>query len=297
MRITLIGPPLAVGSGTAGYGVRLKRALEGRGHSVSVVSPGQSWEGASIALERVVGADVLRLGGGWHADAMRAIGRRAWGRTAFADLRAVRSARVVVVNSRMVQRDLERRGIASTLVRTGVDLERFRPGPGGEALLFVGHGWRRKNLRAAVEVARRLGRPLWVAGRDSRRTLRLGRARWRLGSDLVDLGPHIDPASVFPRVGAVLHPTRYDPAANLVLEAMAAGVPVVSTRRDGMAELLPDPLVVTDPDEVDALVQATRFALAGGRDLGATLRQCAEAWPDSRNARELEALVDRGWNG
>lgn len=297
MRIALITRSLGPGAGTAGYAARLRCALVVRGHEVDVVAPGEATAGASIALERVRGADLLRLGGGWHVDAMRAVGRWPGVRLPLSDELAVRTARVVVVNSRLVQRALHVRGIRTTVVRTGVDLARFRPGEGGEALLFVGHGWRRKNLRAAVAAAARLSRPLWVAGRDSRRRTRLRRARAVLGSRLVDLGPTIDPAAVFGQVAAVVHPTRYDPASNLVLEAMAAGVPVVSTRWDGSAELLPSELVIRNPLDDAEIARRIRTALAGGRDLGGTLRRVVSAWPDSRNARELESLIDRGWNG
>ena len=226
---------------------------------------------------------------------MRAI-HRPPGLTPLVDLRAVHTARVVVANSLMVQRDLAARGIRSVVVRTGVDPGRWPSPEDPRALLFVGHGWRRKNLRAAVRaVAAVPGLPLWVAGRDSRRRIRLHRARAVLGDRLLDLGEQIDPAAVLPFVAAVVHPTLYDPASNLVLEAMASGVPVVTTARDGSAELLPAGLVVRDPLDSDEVARRIRFALAGGRALGAALRETVSAWPDSRNAYELEQLVDRGW--
>jgi glycosyltransferase involved in cell wall biosynthesis len=295
---TLVTGAFGRGQGTGGYAVRLRRALEHRGHTVHVVAPGQPTRGVTIGLDRVPHMDVLRLGGGWHTDARRALHRFPWTADAWRDRRAVRTAGVVVVNSVMVQRALSDRGIRAVVVRTGVDT--FRPVATGprSALLFAAHGWRRKNFRTAMRVAARFpDRPVWVAGRDGARRRRLWWARRFLGDRLVDHGPTADLRPLLDRAALVLHPTRYDPASNLVLEAMAAGVPVLTTRCDGSAELLPAALVAPDPTDVDDLVVRARDALAGGRTLGAALRATAEDWPDSRNAERLDHLITRMRNG
>lgn len=297
MELTVVTDGFALGSGTAGYATRLVRELATRGHAVQVVGRGGPRHGAVIALERVPYADVWRPGGGWHADAMRAIGRRRWSLEVVRDWRAASTAGAILANSRMVADALWQRGFRSEVVRTGVDLERFRPTSEREdAVLFLGHGWRRKNFRGAVLATALLpGRPrLWVGGRDSRRVRRLAWARQILGDRLVDLGPVVDAADVVPKVTVVVHPTRYDPASNLVLEAMASGVPIVTTNRDGSGEILPRALVVPDPEDVGALGRALLFGREGGPSLGRALRETVEAWPDSRNARELEQLIQRG---
>ncbi len=296
MRITLITRACGPGSGTAGYAHRLAGALLTLGHEVTIVPPKTPTRGYRLALERILHADLLRLGGGWHIDAMRAVGRRPGLRTPLLDRLAVHTAKIVVVNSRMVQRDLRARGIRSAVVRTGVDRERFPlrdPSRASDALLFVGHGWRRKNFRTAVLAAARIPhRPLWIAGRDGARRRRLRWARHILGSRAVDLGPSIDTAAVLPQVAAVLHPTLYDPASNLVLEAMAAGVPVITSARDGSAELLPSTLVLRDPHDHAELARRVMRALEDGPRLGQALHRVASRWPDDRNAAELVRLLE-----
>lgn len=298
MVITLVTRSATVGSGTAGYAFRLRRALEARGHEVYVRAPGAPTVGVTVGLERVPHLDVVRLGGGWHTDARRAIGRFPYTADAWRDRRTVRTARVTVVNSRMVRDALARRGFPSTVLRTGVDLQRFQPGEEQGALVFLAHGWRRKNFRMAMSAAAQIpNRPVWVGGRDGRRRGHLAWARSLLGARLEDLGPEVDAACVLPQASVVLHPTRYDPASNLVLEAMASGVPIVSTVHDGSAELLPSEFVVRNVDDVADLTRCCHAALEGGRALGTALRLVAEAWPDSRNAEGLEHVITRYVHG
>src|SRR4030095_14411272 len=96
------------------------------------------------------------------------------------------------------------------------------------AVLFVGSGWERKGLRYATEAVSSLGQKfrLFVAGRgrghkvDDRATQRLGVVR--------DLPALYAAADIF------LLPTLYDPFSNACLEALAAGLPVVTTRDKGL---------------------------------------------------------------
>src|SRR5207244_4154018 len=64
-------------------------------------------------------------------------------------------------------------------------------------------------------------------------------------------------------------PSRQEAFGNVVLEACAAGVPVVTTRRAGAAELLQGPLaalVVDDPEDLVALARALAHALGPEHD-------------------------------
>lgn len=108
--------------------------------------------------------------------------------------------------------------------------------PAGEFVaLFVGSGWERKGLRHAVRAVNALKIPatLVVAGRgDSRGLPASGRVKF--------LGPLGSP-----RLGAVLAaadvfvlPTLYDPFSNACIEALAAGLPVITTTANGFAEII-----------------------------------------------------------
>ena len=104
------------------------------------------------------------------------------------------------------------------LLRPGVDLERFQPVPGepcrerGRQALFVARNPRLKGLRTAQEGARLAGTSLRVAGDE-------------------------DVAALHREADVLLHPTYYDTASLVVLEALASDVPPITTQRDGHADL------------------------------------------------------------
>lgn len=265
---------------------------------------------------------VFRAGGGAHAAWLRE--RHGWRWRLHPrhraeldiDRRAVLGARMVIANSHMAAGDLQRcYGLPAArirVIRNGVDGVRFAPRGevrevartawrvpvGGRVALFLGTGFRRKGLRVAVRAFSRAAGPrdrLVVAGRDAHPGRFLRPARALLGERLVVLGPVSEPEGVLPGADALVLPTRYDPAANVTLEALSCGVPPVTSRRDGNAEVLPDPLVVTDPGDVDGFARALGYAWEAGT--GRAWRELAEAWPVSRNGEAVETLYRELWDG
>jgi UDP-glucose:(heptosyl)LPS alpha-1,3-glucosyltransferase len=164
------------------------------------------------------------------------------------------------------------------LARPGVDLDTFQPpsataaGPGrssrpGEVrLLFAGHNFVLKGLRWALEAqaqARRQGidARLVVAGRGP-----IG--SFSALADRLNLAPHVQFAGAVSRDALarlyrdsdlLMHPTFYDPFPRVIVEALASGVPVVTTAACGGSELITpgqNGFVVGDPRQVAALTDA-----------------------------------------
>jgi glycosyltransferase involved in cell wall biosynthesis len=93
-----------------------------------------------------------------------------------------------------------------------------------------------------------------------------------------------------------VYPTRYDSCALSVLEALAAGLPVVTTRRSGSGELIEsgrDGIVLERADDPEELRRSIA-ALAEDRTLLAQLgkngRRVAEANSWERMAERYESL-------
>lgn len=162
----------------------------------------------------------------------------------------------------------------------GVDAMRFSPavrplrreatrrvlglGPADVAVLLVGQGFARKGLRPLLEAMAAIRDPRWrlvVVGRGkpgawSARAERLG-----LGGRVVFVGHAPDPEAYYAAADVFALPTFFDPFANATLEAMAAGLPVVTSRKNGAAEILRpgvDGVVLDRPDDVPGLAAALR---------------------------------------
>ena len=154
------------------------------------------------------------------------------------------------------------------VVHNGIPLERFRFDPelrtktrkefglGADdiALLFAGSGWERKGLRFAIRAIAACEDSklrLLVAGRGNAAKYASTFARF-LG-ELPDLRPAYAAADIF------ILPTIYDPFSNACLEAMASGLPVITTRANGFSEAMEDRIhgsVVDEPDEINDLRNA-----------------------------------------
>ena len=171
------------------------------------------------------------------------------------------SLRAVICNSEMVKNEITTYfSIAPeklAVIRNGIDLDRFHPSaretyratvrarlgiaPETTVFLLVGSGFERKGVARALTALRDCGAPacLVVAGDDKHRphyealAARLGvAARVRFVGAVADPLPYFGAADVF------VLPTIYDPFPNAALEALACGVPVITTDACGAQELL-----------------------------------------------------------
>ena len=139
------------------------------------------------------------------------------------------------------------------LVRNGVPLDRFRSDPALReksrvdlklkpdevALLFAGSGWERKGLRFAIEafeLCRDRKLRLLVAGRGDARGYKPKRffteEPIRFLGEVADLRPIYAAADIF------ILPSIYDPFSNACLEALASGLPVITTHDNGFSEII-----------------------------------------------------------
>jgi UDP-glucose:(heptosyl)LPS alpha-1,3-glucosyltransferase len=118
--------------------------------------------------------------------------------------------------------------------------------------VFVGSGWERKGLRYAIEaVEATADLKLLVAGKGDTHRYRSGRAQF-LG-EVADVLPIYAAADIF------ILPTIYDPFSNACLEALACGLPVITTRANGFSEIMEDRIhgsIVDSADDVSDLATA-----------------------------------------
>ncbi len=279
--------------------------------------------------ERIPCCDVYRAGDGVHAEwlAQRARSRGKVSQLAMLAspyhrylLRAERrlftseKLRAVICNSRMVRDEVRQWfGVPEQklhVIYNGVDTVRFNPdlcrhrtdvreryGIPQDAMLFlfVGAGFERKGLRQAIEALARLPEAafLLIVGKD-RHAPRFVHHANRLGlSDRARfVGGQPDVTPFYGAADAFVMPTLYDPFPNAVLEAMAAGLPVVTSLKCGAAEQIESGRngYVCDALDIDAAADAMRALLDPQRRaaMAAAARRTAE--PLTLEAMSAELL-------
>jgi UDP-glucose:(heptosyl)LPS alpha-1,3-glucosyltransferase len=248
--------------------------------------------------ERIPGCDIYRAGDGVHATWLSLRGRlqsaamrpvtqlHPWHQYTLAAESAMFNhvrLRAVICNSRMVADDIARRfGLPREklhVIYNGVDLEHFNPGlrdqhrvrVRGElgvpadvpVFIHVGSGFERKGVPqtlAALARMRNRKTQLLVVGRDKQQeamlalAARLGVAeRVRFLGGQLDVRPYYGAADVF------VLPTLYDPLPNAALEALASGLPLLTSTTCGAAELIEDGLSGFVCDALDVATLADRF--------------------------------------
>ena len=278
--------------------------------------------------ERIPGCDIYRAGDGVHATWLelrnKPLDRLApWHRyTLVAEAEMFRhpGLRAVICNSRMVRDDIARRfGVTEDklhVIYNGVDLEQFHPrlreeeGRGRRlrdksgvdaatpVILFVGSGYERKGLptllRALSRMTRRNAR-LWVIGRDKHESL-MRRLAQTLGVDerVLFFGSQVDVRPFYGAADVFALPTLYDPFPNAALEALACGLPLVTTATCGAAELVTaaNGTVIAAADI--AALAASLDSLCGNAPMMRDAARASVAHLDlDRMAAQLVALYSR----
>jgi UDP-glucose:(heptosyl)LPS alpha-1,3-glucosyltransferase len=298
-------------------------------------APAAHRAGAELVLSfaRCVGADVMRSGGGAHASYVRAA--RKWrgplGASAMrfspyhqvqmlVERRAFRNPRLkrVIAVSNFVRDDLIREfGLApekTVTIYNGVDLDRFRPASGlsarasirqkfvvpasAKVVAFVGNGFARKGLGFLIEAWPLVtgGAFLLVAGAD-RQTDKFRRRAQALnvGGRVVFAGPQPDIETIFHAADAFALPSLFEPFGNVVMEAMASGLPAMTSAYSGVAELIPPSMRgfrVDHPDDVGEVALRLGALFDAPASLAAEARATAEKYTWKRYASELSALLD-----
>ena len=272
-----------------------------------------------FSLERTLKQDVYRAGDGVHRVWLQRRRKFAplWkkplvGQGAFhKNLLALEAqtfdpenTRHVIVNSEMVRREiLENFPFPAGrihLVRNGVDIARFQNGRRTETrerfgvnaddflLLFAGSGRERKGLNFLLRAFRLLQKnnlkiKLLVVGKDRPPAVPPAGA--------IFAGPVPDMENIYAAADLLVFPPIYEPSANVVIEALAADRPVMTSKQNGASELIREGVngsLVENPADIPALARAVLFWR------GRTMSPLPDP-PDlslERNVRETLAVLE-----
>jgi UDP-glucose:(heptosyl)LPS alpha-1,3-glucosyltransferase len=288
------------------------------------------------AHERIPGCTVFRAGDGVHAawlarraralGALGRIGQRLSGYHRYVlgaerEMFSHPALKAVICNSRMVADEISRfYGVDRdrlAIIYNGVDTTVFHPGLAGEfrvaartaagipadapLLLFVGSGFARKGVPQLLQAAARMRRSdarLVIVGADRElAAMRRLATRLGLGGRVQFTGPLKDVRPWYGAADGFVLPTLYDPCPNAALEALACGLPVLTTTGCGAQEWV---RVGENGWVVDALNVGTLAGrlddlagLAGDMSARRTARAMAEPLTLAAMAERLLALYRR----
>jgi UDP-glucose:(heptosyl)LPS alpha-1,3-glucosyltransferase len=222
----------------------------------------------------------------------------------------------IIAISCMVKADMVRNyGVPEAdvdVVYNGVDTAQFSPsnraGVGAEVrrrhdiaphervALFVGSGFERKGVRQLLEAVRLVRGPLvvLVVGRGRR----LEVPHMPADKRIVFCGPKPDVPGYYAAADVFVFPTVYEPFGNVHLEALASGVPVVTTRLAGGAEVIEEGRnghVVDAPEDAEGIARAIEDLLDPVRQDGrrAAARAVAERYAFDAHIRSAMTVYER----
>jgi len=224
----------------------------------------------------------------------------------------------IIAISRMVKNDVLRHYELPeekiAVVFNSVDLERFHPrnrkiyreakrrtlgvDPNDLLLIFAGNNYRLKGLEPLLKAMVLLRRwfpnqpfRLLIVGRGQIGRYRRVARRLGVSDRALFLGPVKEMEQYYAASDIYVHPTFYDSCSLTVLEALASGLPVITSRFNGAADaFLSDRggKVIEDPADVQGLARSISHFFDEGRRNEARIvaRQWMEKYPLTYNVEE-----------
>jgi UDP-glucose:(heptosyl)LPS alpha-1,3-glucosyltransferase len=204
------------------------------------------------------------------------------------------------------------------VIYSGVNLQEFHPKHRKKAsairkkftipqdeklLLFVGNPFGRKGLESlirALSILKSEEYVLLVSGNDDPTPYQklakglgiIHRIRWNIGLTYA-INQFFAASDIF------VLPTRYEPFGLVILEAMASGLPPITSRIAGAAELIEDGkegLLIENPHDVEEIASKINLLLGDDsllRRMRKRCRQKAEKYPWSRTAHLMLRVFEQ----
>jgi UDP-glucose:(heptosyl)LPS alpha-1,3-glucosyltransferase len=276
-----------------------------------------------FSVDRTLWQDVYRASGGCHREYLIQRLRHAphWKRATiwFNPLHRImlwlerrvysrRNTGIVIANSVLRKEEIVRHyGFPADrihVVFNGVDGERFRFTPRETrrdqfVLLFVGSGFRGKGLAYCVRALAKLPANvvLRVVGKGKPGSYERLARKLGVASRLSFTGTVTDMPAVYAASDLLVLPAVYEAFANVCLEAMACGLPVVTSRINGASEVIEPGIngaIIEEPSDVDALAEGIRRFLDRKvlAEAAIAARRAAERLPFSLNTEKTLAVIE-----
>ncbi len=215
------------------------------------------------------------------------------------------------------------------VIYNGVDLEKFHPGNKDKyrkeirekhsidsdafVLLFAGSGFERKGLEFLLKAIELCPRPLTVliVGKGSEKKFKTktkvipphpplekgGRGDFRYRQKTIFCGVQKEVQKYYAAADMFLFPAIYEPFGNVHLEALASGLPVITTKLSGASEIISNGeqgFVIEKPENTDII--AEKVLMLMDKDLNLKMseqaRKLAENFSFENHLKEIFELYE-----
>lgn len=201
------------------------------------------------------------------------------------------------------ERDIE-------VVYNGVDLERFHPRnrdlyrdeirsqyhiPDNQfVILFVGSGFERKGVRFLLKSANRVPHPvtILIVGKGSPKSF----GDLAKNQRIIFCGPRREIEKYYAASDIFVFPSFYEPFGNVHLEALASGLPVITTGLSGAAEIIREGdqgYVVPSPEDYPIIADKIQLLMIDAelrRRMGINARKLAEKFSFQEHSKKVGEL-------
>lgn len=225
----------------------------------------------------------------------------------------------IIAISEMIKRDIIRwynvEEEKIEVVYNGVDIEKFNPknqrfrdeirnryGIGNEFLiLFSSNNFRMKGLnfliKAISELKKSNSQPfkLLILGRDNPNSFFRLAKRIGIEKEIIFAGETKEPEKYYGASDLLIHPTFYDACSLTVLEALASGLPVITTSLNGASGILKlgqGNIILDDPRDIKSMIDSINifFDRDFRKKTSFVSRQLAESYCLEKNWREMKKV-------
>ena len=220
----------------------------------------------------------------------------------------------IIAISEMVKKDImENYGVSPTdieVVYNGVDTKKYHPenrlkfrteirekhGFADEdfLVLFVGSGFERKGVEYLIKAVESVPVPVsvMIVGKGSGQKFRQMSQKQKI----VFCGPQKEIHKYYAAADLFVFPTLYEPFGNVHLEALASGLPVITTKNSGASEIIKEGVhgfVIKMPADVAAIGEKIHFLVNDSEKLESmseSARRLAEEFTFEKNIAQTVKL-------
>jgi len=286
----------------------------------------------TISFERTTCQDIYRAGDGCHREwlRLREMVEPRWKIYTFMinpfhlallriEKKVFSDTKLIIANSNMVRSQIiNHYNIPDKKIKViynGVDLKRFASmnaetyramvrkellsDENTGIILFVGSGFERKGLEMllrAISLIKTENIRLIVIGKGNIKKFQSIAKKYGILDRVSFRGIQKEIEKFYAAADIFVLPTIYDPFSNATLEAMASGLPVITTRNNGASELIQngkEGFVLENPLDFNLLAEEIKLGLAYRKTMGYRARLRAEEYPIEKAADEfMKAILE-----